>query len=293
MQSPFDTGSEPRLVYEDASVIVVCKPCRLHTAPLAAVEDPSLCDWVFDRYPDAAFDASGLRGQPASVRGEGGLFHRLDYETSGLVLFARTPAALAWLLSEQEAGRVVKRYAALAAPSLALQPGARPGRGRPAEVEPEAWDAAIEAAASEPVGLPSSKDTDKRLAELARLALGREGRGGRIDSRFRPFGPGGQRVACIALGEEDGKKRRGSPERAYSSELCALRASDQVSGALSVELALGRGFRHQVRAQLAWLGLPILGDPLYGGLLADRLCLHAASITFAHPESSHIVAFSS
>ncbi|MFY0533024.1 pseudouridine synthase [Nannocystis pusilla] len=41
----------------------------------------------------------------------------------------------------------------------------------------------------------------------------------------------------------------------------------------SLELATGR--RHQARVHLAWLGLPILGDELYGGELADRLYLHA------------------
>lgn len=41
----------------------------------------------------------------------------------------------------------------------------------------------------------------------------------------------------------------------------------------SLELSTGR--RHQARVHLAWLGLPILGDELYGGELADRLYLHA------------------
>lgn len=38
---------------------------------------------------------------------------------------------------------------------------------------------------------------------------------------------------------------------------------------------LKSGLRHQIRAQLAHLGFPILGDELYGGEKADRLFLHA------------------
>jgi 23S rRNA pseudouridine1911/1915/1917 synthase len=38
---------------------------------------------------------------------------------------------------------------------------------------------------------------------------------------------------------------------------------------------LRTGLRHQIRAQLAALGFPILGDELYGGRKADRLYLHA------------------
>jgi 23S rRNA pseudouridine1911/1915/1917 synthase len=38
---------------------------------------------------------------------------------------------------------------------------------------------------------------------------------------------------------------------------------------------LKTGLRHQIRAQLAHLGFPILGDILYGGRAAQRLFLHA------------------
>ena len=38
---------------------------------------------------------------------------------------------------------------------------------------------------------------------------------------------------------------------------------------------LSHGLRHQIRAQLAALGFPILGDELYGGAKAERLFLHA------------------
>ena len=38
---------------------------------------------------------------------------------------------------------------------------------------------------------------------------------------------------------------------------------------------LNSGLRHQIRAQLAALGFPILGDELYGGNQAERLFLHA------------------
>jgi 23S rRNA pseudouridine1911/1915/1917 synthase len=42
-----------------------------------------------------------------------------------------------------------------------------------------------------------------------------------------------------------------------------------------VLVQLKSGLRHQIRAQLAALGYPILGDELYGGTKAERLFLHA------------------
>jgi 23S rRNA pseudouridine1911/1915/1917 synthase len=44
---------------------------------------------------------------------------------------------------------------------------------------------------------------------------------------------------------------------------------------------LKTGLRHQIRAQLAHLGFPILGDDLYGGKKADRLFLHALRYEFS------------
>lgn len=63
--------------------------------------------------------------------------------------------------------------------------------------------------------------------------------------------------------------------------------TDSRSGTLSVKkimesqgkslllVNLQSGLRHQIRAQLAYLGSPILGDELYGGGISSRLFLHA------------------
>jgi 23S rRNA pseudouridine1911/1915/1917 synthase len=56
-----------------------------------------------------------------------------------------------------------------------------------------------------------------------------------------------------------------------------------------VSIQIPTGVRHQIRAHLAAIGHPVLGDPLYGGAsaarLAPRLLLHAARLRVAHPIS--------
>ena len=53
------------------------------------------------------------------------------------------------------------------------------------------------------------------------------------------------------------------------------------SGLVDVELLTGR--RHQIRAQLAGHGHPIVGDRKYGGRRAEQLCLLACAYRFEHP----------
>ena len=50
-------------------------------------------------------------------------------------------------------------------------------------------------------------------------------------------------------------------------------------GRQTVEVDLmGAGRRHQVRAGLAFLGTPLVGDTLYGGPASDRIMLHAWAV---------------
>ena len=54
-----------------------------------------------------------------------------------------------------------------------------------------------------------------------------------------------------------------------------------------VELSLETGRTHQIRVHLSYLGLPIIGDTVYGGSnLATRPLLHAYKLRFIHPTSN-------
>ncbi|MDR1390244.1 MAG: RNA pseudouridine synthase [Treponema sp.] len=75
--------AEKRVLRECPHYLILYKPPRLHTAPLRAPDDGSLLGWAAQKYPDIL----AVNGHRA---GEGGLLYRLDYETRGLVLIART-----------------------------------------------------------------------------------------------------------------------------------------------------------------------------------------------------------
>ncbi|HCZ23987.1 MAG TPA: hypothetical protein DHV05_03920 [Acholeplasmataceae bacterium] len=50
---------------------------------------------------------------------------------------------------------------------------------------------------------------------------------------------------------------------------------------LHVSIETGR--KHQIRAHLASIGYPIVGDALYSGFRAERLMLHFGEVSFKHP----------
>src|SRR5512133_3461192 len=110
--------------YEDEFLLALDKAPGIDTAPLSGGRgEGSLLEEAMDRYPDIA----RLPGRKAC---EPGLLHRLDRDTSGLVLIAKTKEAFERLMAAQESRLFVKRYSALCAASKAELPGAKPERGR-------------------------------------------------------------------------------------------------------------------------------------------------------------------
>lgn len=117
-----------------------------------------------------------------------------------------------------------------------------------------------------------------------------------ITSQFRAYGPGRKEVRPLYPGMRGYKKGAGSYTTIIES---ATPFSD--SQVLSVTCAIKRGYRHQIRAHLAHIGYPIIGDSLYnplfrsGSAVADAsipLQLYAIGLTFPDPDSGEQVSFS-
>jgi 23S rRNA pseudouridine1911/1915/1917 synthase len=100
-------------VYEDEHLLAVNKPYGLivHRKNLTDVQ-PALTDWVGANYPNLKevgepFIASG------SPVPRWGILHRLDKDTSGLILIAKDQATFDFLKSQFQARTVHKHYYAL------------------------------------------------------------------------------------------------------------------------------------------------------------------------------------
>ena len=203
-------GLDVRL--ELPAALVVHKPPGQPTATLRPGERGTLVNALVARYPELA--RVGHRAR------EPGLVHRLDTETSGLVVVARSEAAFSTLTRALGAGRLSKRYLAVTA--------------------------AVE--------LPAA---------------------GVVDA---PLGPDPARNGRVRVVPE--------AERSYAkAAVTHYRVVERTERFVLLELEAARAFRHQIRAHLASLGAPLVGDALYGGPAwpgaGARHALHASYVAWA------------
>jgi 23S rRNA pseudouridine1911/1915/1917 synthase len=215
------------LLHEDPDLLAVAKPAGVSSQSLAAGETGSVASALVARFPECAAASADPR--------EGGLGHRLDRDTTGVLLAARN--AETWRkLRETLSGRSRKIYLAEVR-GTPFTPAESPFVWR----GPEAGSWVVEA------------------------PIGRTGRhGARVNV-------GGGRQPLSARTE--------------------LRVLESRPDTTLVEARLGRGRAHQVRAHLAHLGHPVVGDRIYGPETssADGLRLHALAVELPHPKTGQFL----
>ncbi len=99
------------VVFEDEHIVVVSKPSGVLTVPGKDESNPSLNKAVFDRFGSE------------SGRMDKMVVHRLGMDTSGLVVFARTNAALRGMNSLFRTRKVTRKYEALVCGHVAQDSG--------------------------------------------------------------------------------------------------------------------------------------------------------------------------
>ena len=92
------------IVYEDAHLLVLNKPAGMVVHPAPGHSSGTLVNALLHRYPDLP----GIGGVKRP-----GIVHRLDKETSGLMVVAKTTEALSALVRAMKARRITRRYLAL------------------------------------------------------------------------------------------------------------------------------------------------------------------------------------
>ena len=208
------------VIHEDPSLFVLNKPPGIASQGGSGI----------GRHIDGMLDA--LQG---NKRQRPRLVHRLDRDTSGVLVVARTLPAAAALSASLRQRDARKIYWALVK------------------------------------GVPKPRQGAVKLALAKSAGFGKS----RRDERMAP----------AAAGEDDAKS-------ATTYYAVVATAADQYAW---VALRPVTGRTHQLRAHMAHLKTPIVGDFKYGGAAAkgrgeleDRLHLHARTIDIAHPEGGRL-----
>ncbi len=194
------------ILHEDEHLLVINKPAGWNTHAPAPFAGEGVYDWLKHREPRWAKLA---------------IIHRLDKETSGVLIFGKTPVANKSLTEQFTARTAHKKYLLLTDHSVEPQP----------------------------------------ITALSCLV--------RVGEKYvsRPLHPGGERAET------------------------KFRVVSATEGRTLLEAEPITGRTHQIRVHAAEHGFPILGDTLYGGTPAERLCLHAAELSLAHPANGESMTF--
>ena len=92
------------VIYEDPDVVVINKPTGLVVHPGAGNRQDTLVNALLFHWPQIA-----EVGEPERP----GIVHRLDKDTSGILIVAKTPAAYTWLVRQFKTRKAKKTYLAL------------------------------------------------------------------------------------------------------------------------------------------------------------------------------------
>lgn len=130
---------EPRIIAETNDLIVIDKPAGLISHRDGRNLEPSLAEWLIEHYP-AQRDVSAVWVSPQGEQVPlGGLVHRLDRGTSGVILAARTDEMWAYLKNEMKERRVEKVYRALVYGHLEQDEGKIVAEIMRSAVPPKRW----------------------------------------------------------------------------------------------------------------------------------------------------------
>ena len=266
--------AEPRVLYADEYIMVVDKPAGMLSVPgkaesvrsefsdsanisveeyFANLQLPTNSQFTTEQFTIGEADNSKLKTQNSKFLKAA---HRLDMDTSGLLVLARTEQAYVELQRQFASRETVKRYEAVLSgvPTQNSKLKTQNSSTQPS-------------GCLEAISLPLIADINDRPRQ-------------RVDMEH-----GKPALTLYNIVEV----------RAVDANTAVAYTTKEVDkGRTLIHLYPKTGRTHQLRVHCAHpLGLacPILGDPLYGTERADRMYLHAAELTFRHPVTGETMHF--
>lgn len=206
------------IVYEDEYLLVVNKPQGMVVHPAPGNPDGTLVNALLHH----------CAGRLSSINGKirPGIVHRIDKDTAGLLIVAKTDAAHTGLAEQIAVHSFTRRYRTIVVGNIREDSGT----------------------IDKPIG--RSANDRKKFAVT------------NVNSK---------------------------------PAVTHYRVIERLAGYTHLELTLETGRTHQIRVHMAYMGHPVIGDPVYGNpkhsLGLRGQCLFAEYISFTHPITGEIMSF--
>ncbi len=234
------------ILYEDANCLVINKPAGLMVHSDGKNKGPFLADWVLENYPKTKNVGDPMNDGEGNPLNRAGIVHRLDRETSGAIVVAKTKAGHASLKQQFKDRLVAKKYLAFVWGEMKEEFGT----------------------IDRPIGRSSS---DFRKWSAYPTARG----------DIREAQTYWTRIANVKCKIQNGKLRDQTVRRLDKNS-----DEEGVTENFSlVEVQPKTGRTHQIRVHFSAVNHPVVGDSLYApkmpmALGFERLALHSHSIEF-------------
>lgn len=101
-----------QVLYEDDDIVVIDKPVGLRVHEDGRIAGPSVVDWFLARYPDARGVGEPKIGKEGTPLERSGVVHRLDTDTSGVLLLVKHSDAFLHIKEQFKNRRIKKEYRA-------------------------------------------------------------------------------------------------------------------------------------------------------------------------------------
>ncbi len=102
----------PEIIFEDDDVLVVNKPAGMSVHKDGKREEETLADWFVSRVPEAVGVGEPLVLTSGVVVDRPGIVHRLDKQTSGVIILAKNQEAFLFLKEQFKGRHAEKTYRA-------------------------------------------------------------------------------------------------------------------------------------------------------------------------------------
>jgi len=100
------------VVYEDSDVLVVHKPSGLIVHSDGKTQEPTVVDWLLEKYPNIEPVGESWTSPDGTVVLRPGIVHRLDRDTSGVLLITKTQEAFVYFKKQFQERTIEKTYLA-------------------------------------------------------------------------------------------------------------------------------------------------------------------------------------